>query len=315
MESFPEIYYGWYTLNAIVPSQSYLELAEMIVLTCIFRVFFPYVNMEEFRYAVELVLSVPVLTLTDEEEKGFIQFYGLPTSKLKCKKAIKLVDFSQYLPQLRYMYKERAEAAKAAGAQGRGVPAKVANASQGVVNRPPVKIPQVAASGSGTPNVPAKQGLPATSALKTFVESQKRPAPVAPPQSQPGAKKAKKRLDNIMSKLWSKNQGTSDGSPHESDAAQNGGEEGKSVESPAEESPATAASPTEGSSVTSETEEVPAVVPSTVSLDPEELKAVGVQGQVTVTEIAPQPAGEEEEQTTSNNEGEEASLAENQITT
>ncbi len=267
--------------------------------------------MDEFRYAVEMVLSVPVLTLTDEEEKGFIKFYGLPTSKLKCKKAIKLRDFSQYLPQLRYMYRERAEAAKAAGGQGRAVSSKASNAN---ANKSPIKGPQVLAPSAGAQNASAKQGLAATSALKSFVEGQKRPAPVAAPQSQPGAKKAKKRLDNIMSKLWSKNQVTSDGSQHDSDGAQNG-EDDKSVGSPTEDSPATAPSPVEGSMATSETEEQPAMAPSTVSLDPEELKAVGVQGQVTVTEITPQPSGEEEEQTTSNNELENTGLVENPTTT
>ncbi len=85
------------------------------LLEALLRVFFPYVNMDEFRYEVEMVLSAPVMTLTDEEEQGFIKFYGLPTEKLNWKKAIKLRDFSQYLPQLRYMYRERAEAAKAQG--------------------------------------------------------------------------------------------------------------------------------------------------------------------------------------------------------
>ncbi len=87
------------------------------LLEALSRVFFPYVNMDNFLYAVELMLAIPVIYLTDEEVQGFIKFYayGLPTSKLECKKAIKLQDFSRCLPQLRYMYRERAEAAKAQG--------------------------------------------------------------------------------------------------------------------------------------------------------------------------------------------------------
>ena len=172
--------------------------------------------MDEFRYAVEMVLSVPVLTLTDEEEHAFIRFYGLPTAKLKCKKAIKLVDFSQYLPQLKYMYRERAEAAGSGGAsfspnrssstlQNTILPPRFSGGSTGIRTKSsPSKSVQSTISNSHaqlhlTPN-----------ALKSMMENKnKRGADAPPPHVAPPNKKAKKRLDDMVNRLWSKNQSSS----------------------------------------------------------------------------------------------------------
>ena len=172
--------------------------------------------MDEFRYAVEMVLSVPVLTLTDEEEHAFIHFYGLPTAKLKCKKAIKLVDFSQYLPQLKYMYRERAEAAGSGGAsfspnrtsstlQNSILPPRFGGGSVGIRTKssPPKSVQSTISNSHAqlhlTPN-----------ALKSMMDNKnKRGADAPPPHAAPPNKKAKKRLDDMVNRLWSKNQSSS----------------------------------------------------------------------------------------------------------
>ena len=176
------------------------------------RVFFPYVPMDEFRYAVEMVLNVPVLTLTDDEEHAFIQFYGLPTSKLKCKKAIKLFDFSHYLPQLKYMYKERTDG----DGPGMGTPKGSFIASL---------LPSFLSGGIGaairTKSSPSKSvhndmsggygpSTMASNALKNLMDNKsKRAADPPPAHSAPPKKKAKKRLDDMVNRLWSKNQSSS----------------------------------------------------------------------------------------------------------
>ena len=71
------------------------------------RVYFSQCTLQEFQNVLESVLFMPVTVLTDSEERAFIQFYKLPTNSLMCNKVVKLVDFENYLPQLRYMFKPK----------------------------------------------------------------------------------------------------------------------------------------------------------------------------------------------------------------
>ncbi|KAK3601032.1 hypothetical protein CHS0354_029252 [Potamilus streckersoni] len=64
-------------------------------------------GVNEFLFALENVLNVPLLTCTDEEEKAFIQYYNLPVTVLKCNKMISFDDLKNYFPQLSYMFPEK----------------------------------------------------------------------------------------------------------------------------------------------------------------------------------------------------------------
>ncbi|CAI9717586.1 Hypothetical predicted protein [Octopus vulgaris] len=68
------------------------------------KLYYPQCSMNEFLFALENVLKVPLTTCTDEEEKAFIQYYSLPVSVLKCNKIIKLGTLESHFPQLTYMF-------------------------------------------------------------------------------------------------------------------------------------------------------------------------------------------------------------------
>lgn len=68
------------------------------------KLYFNGCSVNEFLFALENVLSVPLLVCNDEEEKAFIQYYSLPVIELKCNKMIRFEDLEKYFPQLTYMF-------------------------------------------------------------------------------------------------------------------------------------------------------------------------------------------------------------------
>ncbi|CAH1797322.1 unnamed protein product [Owenia fusiformis] len=73
------------------------------------KLYFPYCTMDEFQEALEIVLRCPVRSLTLEEERAFIEFYGLRTNSLNCNKVVKLDDLEKYMTQLKYMFQDKEE--------------------------------------------------------------------------------------------------------------------------------------------------------------------------------------------------------------
>jgi hypothetical protein len=71
------------------------------------KLYFNGCSVNEFLYALENVLKVPLVTCTDEEEKSFIHYYSLPVSVLKCNKMINYKDLDEYFPQLSYVFREK----------------------------------------------------------------------------------------------------------------------------------------------------------------------------------------------------------------
>ncbi|XP_061172928.1 uncharacterized protein LOC133182196 isoform X1 [Saccostrea echinata] len=71
------------------------------------KLYFNGCSVNEFLYALENVLKVPLVTCTDEEEKSFIHYYSLPVSVLKCNKMINYNDLNEYFPQLSYVFREK----------------------------------------------------------------------------------------------------------------------------------------------------------------------------------------------------------------
>lgn len=68
------------------------------------KLYFNGCSVNEFLFALENVLNVPLLTCNEMEEKAFIQYYSLPVVTLKCNKMIKFDDLEKYFPQLTYMF-------------------------------------------------------------------------------------------------------------------------------------------------------------------------------------------------------------------
>lgn len=71
------------------------------------KLYFNGCSVNEFLYALENVLKVPLVTCTDEEEKSFIFYYSLPVTVLKCNKMINYDDLNEYFPQLSYVFREK----------------------------------------------------------------------------------------------------------------------------------------------------------------------------------------------------------------
>ena len=71
------------------------------------KLYFNGCSVNEFLYALENVLSVPLVTCTDEEEKSFIHYYSLPVTVLKCNKMIDFDDLEKFFPQLSYMFRDK----------------------------------------------------------------------------------------------------------------------------------------------------------------------------------------------------------------
>ncbi|XP_052795632.1 uncharacterized protein LOC128228385 [Mya arenaria] len=68
------------------------------------KLYFNGCSVNEFLFALENVLNVPLIMCTDAEEKAFIQYYSLPVRELKCNKMITFKDLEKYFPQLSYMF-------------------------------------------------------------------------------------------------------------------------------------------------------------------------------------------------------------------
>ena len=70
------------------------------------KVFFPGAVLQEFEYAIEHSLKVPIHRLSDEEECAFLKFYELPpiAGGLSCKSSIYIAHFKEVLPRLRIMF-------------------------------------------------------------------------------------------------------------------------------------------------------------------------------------------------------------------
>ena len=68
------------------------------------KLYFNGCSVNEFLFALENVLNVPLITCNEMEEKAFIQYYSLPVVTLKCNKMIKFDDLEKYFPQLTYMF-------------------------------------------------------------------------------------------------------------------------------------------------------------------------------------------------------------------
>ena len=90
------------TLSCLVKEDGHYALVEALS-----RVYFHYCTLEEFQFALENVLQVPLVRLTQDEEKSFIAFYNIPTKTLMCNKVIKLSEFKDYIPQLTYMFTDK----------------------------------------------------------------------------------------------------------------------------------------------------------------------------------------------------------------
>ncbi|XP_076102726.1 uncharacterized protein LOC143071921 [Mytilus galloprovincialis] len=71
------------------------------------KLYFSGCSVNEFLYALENVLKVPLMTCTDDEEKAFIHYYSLPVTVLKCNKMIDFEDLEKFFPQLSYVFKEK----------------------------------------------------------------------------------------------------------------------------------------------------------------------------------------------------------------
>ncbi|KAJ8304542.1 hypothetical protein KUTeg_018125 [Tegillarca granosa] len=71
------------------------------------KLYFNGCSVNEFLFALENVLKIPLVTCTDEEEKAFIHYYSLPVTVLKCNKMINFEDLEKYFPQLSYVFRDK----------------------------------------------------------------------------------------------------------------------------------------------------------------------------------------------------------------
>lgn len=71
------------------------------------KLYFNGCSVNEFLFALENVLKIPLVTCTDDEEKAFIHYYSLPVTVLKCNKMINFEDLEKYFPQLSYVFRDK----------------------------------------------------------------------------------------------------------------------------------------------------------------------------------------------------------------
>jgi hypothetical protein len=71
-----------------------------VLIEVIARVFFPDVQLERIAELIEVVLGVPVVMLTAEEEKYLINFYQIPAPRLHCNKMVPLEQLAEVFPAL-----------------------------------------------------------------------------------------------------------------------------------------------------------------------------------------------------------------------
>lgn len=80
---------------------------QFALIEAISRVYFPQCSLDEFINAIANVLQISIYQLNRDEEKAFITFYGLPTESLKCSKVLNLHELDQFMPQMKYMFRDR----------------------------------------------------------------------------------------------------------------------------------------------------------------------------------------------------------------
>ncbi|XP_041371613.1 uncharacterized protein LOC121385138 [Gigantopelta aegis] len=88
---------------------------QFCLIEAVCKLYFSQSSMNEFLYALQNVLKIPLYACTDSEEKAFIQYYNLPVSVLKCNKMIKLTDLNSYFPQMLYMFTQTAAESEKGG--------------------------------------------------------------------------------------------------------------------------------------------------------------------------------------------------------
>jgi hypothetical protein len=138
------------------------------------KLYFSGCSVNEFLYALENVLKVPLVTCTDDEEKAFIHYYSLPVTVLKCNKMIDFEDLEKFFPQLSYVFKEKT---------GNGTPHKTLSQST-----------DESSSAKSSPQFPA---MPLTI---SEMQQQSNKRQNETPNSGPPAK-ASKRLEDTVQRL------------------------------------------------------------------------------------------------------------------
>ncbi len=139
------------------------------------RVYFPKSALADFLHILQVVLQLPTYPLDVAEEAAFIEFYKLPTKRLKCRKVLDLEDLDQYMPQLQHMYANRFDSQPQDGASAVGSstgeenPFLIQSTERNVGNKvgPAQKDSSVIATGKGTSHSfsgsSIKQGQPSVS--------------------------------------------------------------------------------------------------------------------------------------------------------
>lgn len=90
--------------------QHQVRTEKHVLINDILSTFFPKCSMVDFKFALESVLRVDIVKTSDAEESCLSKHHSLPLDLFKNSEMVKLSDFEDYLPQLRYMFKDEMEA-------------------------------------------------------------------------------------------------------------------------------------------------------------------------------------------------------------
>ena len=142
--------------------------------------YFPNCTLEEFQFALEKSLQVPLVKLTEDEERSFISFYNIPTKTLMCNKVIRLAEFQELIPQLKCMFRDKIPGGEKITDPGMPPRSTVLVTSQSSKDgKQSVTSGEVRGSPSsstpGTPNVHSEALGKISAAFKAYIG--KRPAP------------------------------------------------------------------------------------------------------------------------------------------
>ena len=78
---------------------------QYVLLEAVCRVFFPHLhNVNGFMRAVETLLHIPDLRMTDDEEQQFIAYYKLPTDRLRFNRLIRFDQLIDIFPRLEALF-------------------------------------------------------------------------------------------------------------------------------------------------------------------------------------------------------------------
>ncbi|XP_033749411.1 uncharacterized protein LOC117334082 [Pecten maximus] len=146
------------------------------------KLYFNGCSVNEFLFALENVLNVPLVTCTDEEEKAFIHYYSLPVTVLKCNKMIDFDDLEKFFPQLTYVFR---------GKIGSTEPHKTLSQNGSAQTQSPDKTNNGTSTATNHENQNGDQ---------TFVQQRKRANSSMPPGQ---SKLPCRRLDEAVRKLHS----------------------------------------------------------------------------------------------------------------